>query len=405
MLVSDDNKPPGYRGVFQERDFRALWAAHALLNLGEVMKALALSALVYSRSGSPLLAGIAYVAGFLPQVLGSAALLSLADRLPTRPTMAGWDVARAAGAAVLALDMLPVPGVLALTMLYGLFDPVPAAMKTALLPELLGARRFVPAQSLMNITVGAAQIAGFAVGGGLLALLGPVGTLWVVCGGALLSAAVLRLGLRIRPSRGVGRAAVTPAQALATTWSVNRALWADVRVRRLLLALWLPACWIVGAEALMISYADEIGSPRAVGALLTAAAVGMLFGDVLVGRFATQSQRNRWALPLSVLLGAPYLLFAAQPGIAVAAGLAALASIGFGYSLCLQEPFVSAVPVESRGQAFGLSTSGLMSCQGIAAGLTGVVAELVRPSVGIAMAAVASLVCTALLGRVLRPTP
>ncbi|MFF9090499.1 MFS transporter [Streptomyces sp. NPDC014991] len=402
MLVRDDTKPPGYREVFRERDFRALWAAHALLNLGEVMKALALSALVYSRSGSPLLSGIAYVAGLLPQVLGSAALLSLADRLSPRLTMAGWDVARAVGALVLALDVLPVPGVLALSMLYGLFDPVPAAMKTALLPELTGDRGFVPAQSLMNITVGAAQITGFAVGGSLLALFGPVGTLWVVCGGALLSAVLLRLGLRIRPPRGTDSAAITPARALATTWSVNRMLWADLRVRRLLLALCLPACWIVGAEALMISYADEIGSPRAVSALLAAAAVGMLIGDILVGRFATQRQRNRWALPLSVLLGAPYLFFAAQPGIAVATGLAALASVGFGYSLCLQGPFMSAVPVESRGQAFGLATSGLMSCQGIAAGLTGVVAETVQPSVGVAMAAVASLLCTALLGRVLR---
>ncbi|KJS53272.1 hypothetical protein VM98_26250 [Streptomyces rubellomurinus subsp. indigoferus] len=405
MLVSDDTRPPGYREVFRERDFRVLWVAHAVLNLGEVMKALALSALVYSRSGSPLLSGIAYVAGLLPQVFGSAALLSLADRLPPRLTMAAWDAARAAGAAVLALDVLPVPGVLALSMLYGLFDPVPAAMKTALLPELMGDRRFVLAQSLMNVTVGAAQICGFAVGGALLALLGPVGTLWVVCGGALLSAAVLRLGLRIRPPRGAGGSAVAPARALSTTWAVNRALWADVRVRRLLLALCLPACWIVGAEATMISYADEIGSPRAVGALLTAAALGMLIGDTLVGRFATRCRRSRWALPLSVLLGAPYLLFAAQPGIAAAAGLAALASIGFGYSLCLQESFVDVVPVESRGQAFGLAASGLMSCQGIAAGLTGAVAELARPSAGITVAAAASLLCTALLVRVLRPTP
>ncbi|MEU2309399.1 MFS transporter [Streptomyces misionensis] len=405
MPISDDTKSTGYREVLGERDFRALWAAHALLNLGEIMKSLALSALVYSLSGSPLLSGITYVAGLLPQVLGSAALLSFADRLPPRATLVCWDVARAAGVAVLALDVLPVAGVLALTMLYGLFDPVPASMKMALLPDILGSRRFVLAQSLMNITVGAAQITGFAVGGGLLALVGPIGTLWVVCGGALLSATVLRLGLRIRPSRRVHSAAITPAAALAATWSVNRTLWADVRVRRLLLALCLPASWIVGAEALMISYADEIGSPQAVGALLSAAAVGMLLGDSLIGRFATQDRRNRWALPLAVLLGTPYLLFPAQPGVVVAAGLAALASIGFGYSLCLQEPFVSAVPVASRGQAFGLATSALMSCQGIATGLTGVVAELERPSVGIATAAVASLLCTVLLRRVLRPMP
>ncbi|MGW4178642.1 MFS transporter [Streptomyces rubiginosohelvolus] len=400
-----DTDPTGYREVFREKDFRALWAGHALLNLGEAMKALALSALVFSQTGSPLLSGIAYVAGLLPQVLGSATLLSFADRLPPRATMACWDLARAAGAAVLAADLLPVAGVLALAMLYGLFDPVPASMKMALVPEVLGPGRFVLGQSLMNAAIGATQIAGFAVGGGLLALLGPSGVLWAVCGSALLSAATLRLGLGVLPARRTDSASASPSAGLAVTWAVNRALLGDPQVRRLLLALCLPASWIVGAEALMISYVDEIGSPRGVGALLTAAAVGMLVGDVIIGRFTTQHRRDRWALWLAVMLGAPYLLFLMQPGIAVASVLAALASIGFGYSLCLQAPFVNAVPAESRGQAFGLAASGLMSCQGVAAGLTGLVAQMLRPSVGIAVAAAASLVCTVLLVRVLRPAP
>jgi predicted MFS family arabinose efflux permease len=384
-------------------DFRSLWTQHTLLNLSEAMKALALSVLIFDRTGSPLLSAIAFLAGFLPQALSSTTVLSFADRLPPRATLFCWDLVRAASAAVFAADRLPVAGMLTLALAYGLFAPVPSAMKAALLVEIVDTRRFVVGQSLFNATIGVTQITGYAVGGGLLALLSPSGILWVVTGMALLSALVVRLGLSARPARQSRSSNASHLAAITATWRVNRTLLADTRTRRLLLAQWLPASCIVGAEALAVSYADEIGSPSAAGALLTSAAIGMLVGDVLVGRFVSQQVRVRWALALALLLAGPYLLYMLRPGIVVAAAAAGLASVGFSYTLSLQLPFIEAVPAAARGQALGVAGSGLMTCQGVAAGLAGMVAEASRPSMAIGAAAVASILCTAFLAGVLRP--
>jgi hypothetical protein len=71
-----------------------LFAASGLFLVGETVKMLALSVLIYAATGSPLLAALAYVAGFLPQALGGTFLLSTADRWRPRRLMVGYDLAR-----------------------------------------------------------------------------------------------------------------------------------------------------------------------------------------------------------------------------------------------------------------------------------------------------------------------
>lgn len=406
-LVADPvagTEETSFLSILRVGEFRNLWFAHALLVLGESMKMLALSALVYERTRSPLLASIAYLCSFLPQAVGSSVFLAFADRLGRRALLVGWDLIRAAAAAVLATGLLPVPAMLALVMLVGLFDPVPAAAKLALLPDVLDARSFVLGRSLFNITVGVTQIAGYAVGGALLVAIGPLAAFWGTAALAVVSALILRFGLRVHPSRLDGPAAKSRvAHGIIASLRGNRTLLADPLIRGLLFAQWFPAGWIVGAEALMVSYAAEIGHPGALGAFLTAAAAGMLIGDVAVGRFARQRARNRWALPLAVLLGLPYLLFVLKPGVLMAAALAVLASVGFGYNLCLQAPFVEVVPPQMRGHALGLAGAGLMSWQGIAAALVGALAEVISPAQAMAVAAACSLLTTLAVVRWLRP--
>ena len=61
-----------YREVFAVREYRALLGGFALQLTGETVKMLALAVLVFASTGSPLLAALAYVAGFLPQALAQA---------------------------------------------------------------------------------------------------------------------------------------------------------------------------------------------------------------------------------------------------------------------------------------------------------------------------------------------
>ncbi|NEA48742.1 MFS transporter, partial [Streptomyces sp. SID10815] len=90
---------------------------------------------------------------------------------------------------------------------------------------------------------------------------------------------------------------------------------------------------------LYVSYA-----PGAAGTLFACAALGMLAGDVTVGRLLPPAVRRRSATPLLTLLAAPYLVFALHPPVPVAACLVTLASAGFGASLVQQERLMRLTP-------------------------------------------------------------
>ncbi|MFI6596636.1 MFS transporter [Nonomuraea sp. NPDC050536] len=381
-----------YRDVFRVTEFRAVFADHALGVAANTMQMLGLSALVYAHTGSPLLSAIAYLAGFLPHAVGGLSLLSFADRLPPRALLIGWHLAGVAVACAIAPGRLPVWAALALVVAVGVTTPVAEAAKLALLVDVLAEPAYVLARSTLNAAVGVTQIVGFAVGGSLLALISPSGALWCT---ALLYAAgalVLRFRLAARPARAAGRASV------ATTWRGTRELVAIPAVRVLLLAQWLPSGLIVGAEALFVSYAGS-----SAGALLMAAAAGMLAGDIVVGRVLTPRGRAVAMVPLMVLLAAPYLIFALTPAVALASALACVASFGYGHHLALQERYLAAVPEEARGQAFGLANSGMMTTQGLAAAALGTIAQLSTPggaiALGGALALATSLVLAPFLWR------
>jgi MFS family permease len=403
MSVTDD-RPATYREVFAVPEFRVLFAGFAITLVGESAMILALTVLIYDATGSSLLAALGFVAGFLPHAVGGTFLLALADRWRPRPVMTGYSVARVALAAVLAFGVLPPLGMIALVFAVGLFTPVHAAARTALLPELLAGDAYVVGRSIFTATVGAMLVVGYAAGGVLIALVGPYGALWLTAATGLVAALLTRFGLADRPARS----SLDPASAdskgtVRQTWRVNRALLSDPAIRGLLLAQWLPAILVVGAEGVLVPYAGAIGAGASVGVLFGATAVGMIAGDLVVGRWVGPARRERLTPWLAGLLGLPLLAFLARPGLIAAAGLLAMGTFGFAYQLGLARRFLAAVPERNRGQAFGLASTGLMALQGGAVASAGALAELITPSVVVAIFGAASLAATLLLRRQLVP--
>jgi MFS family permease len=396
--------------VFAVREFRVLFGSFALLISGDSIKMLALSVLVYAQTGSPGLSAAAYMVGWLPYIVGGVFLLSLADRLPPRAVMVTGELVRVVVCLLLAFAGLPVPVMLGLVLVTGLFSPVFGASRSALLPDVLPGDAFVLARSLMGVTSASAQIAGLAVGGAFLAVAGPRGALAVTALLSAVAAMVLRYGLPYRPARGIPAApqagsgeAVSQAGsggAVRVTLRVNRALVGDRRVRGLLLASWLPCMCLAGAEAMIVPY---LGGRGQAGVVLAAAAAGMAVGEFTVGRFAAPWLRERLSLPLAVLIGVPWLAFLAAPGVGWAAVLAAVAAGGLSYQLGLQRRFLESVPEEVRGQAFGLQSAGLMTGQAVGAAAIGALGEAVGPGTAIAAAGVAGILVALALSRPLRP--
>ncbi|MEU5862999.1 MFS transporter [Nonomuraea sp. NPDC047529] len=390
-----------YGDVFAVKEFRVLFGSFALLVTGDSIKMLALSVLVYARTGSPGLSAAAYMAGWLPYIVGGMFLLSLADRLRPRALMVTGELVRAAVCLLLAYAGLPVWAMLALVLVSGLFSPVFGAARSAALPDVLPGDSFVLGRSVLGVASAASQVGGLAAGGAFLAFAGAPGALAATAALAVAGAVVLRLGLPDRPARTASGRGGTGA--VRQTLRVNRSLLADPRVRGLLLAGWVPTMFLAGAEAMIVPY---LGGQGRAGVVLAAAAAGMAVGEFAVGRFAAPPLRERLSAPLAVLLGVPWLAFALGPGIGWAAVLAASAAAGLAYQLGLQRRFVDAVPEEGRGQAFGLQSAGLMTGQAAGAALVGVLGESIGPGPAIVVAGAAGVLgALALLGALRPPHP
>ncbi|MFF2960740.1 MFS transporter [Streptomyces sp. NPDC057963] len=372
-----------YRELFRTPQFKPLFATSAVQVAGSTMSGLALGTLVYAATDSPLLAALSMFGSSLAQVIGATVLMSAADRLPPRAAMTGMALAFGLATAVLAVPGLPLPAVFAIVLIEGVVAAVGGGVRYGLLHEVLPEDGYLLGRSVLNMCVGLMQIGGFGLGGLLVATLSARGTLLVAAALYLTGAAVARFGLARRPPRATGR------PSAAETWRTNAVLWSSGPRRRVYLALWVPNGLIVGCESLFVPFA-----PEHAGLLFACAALGMLVGDTAAGRFVAPRWRGRPALPMLVLLAAPYLLFAARPALPLAIALAALASVGFSASLLLQERLMALTPKEITGQALGLHSSGMLTMQGVAAAFAGALAQWTPPGTAMAVLAGASLAVT-----------
>lgn len=160
----------------------------------------------------------------------------------------------------------------------------------------------------------------------------------------------------------------------------------------------VPNGLIVGCESLFIPYV-----PRHGRLLFVSAAVGMLAGDTLAGRFIADRWRERLGASLRLVLAAPYLIFTMRPALPVAVAAVVIASVGYCASLLLRERLTALTPRELSGQSLGLASSGMLTMQGAGAAVAGAVAQLSSPGAAMAAMAAVSLAVTLTLAPGLRP--
>lgn len=382
-----------YRDLFRAREFSSLFVVLSVRNAAETMSALALGTLIYGRTGSPLLSALAMFGSSFAQVVGAMTLLSTADRVAPKTALTTVGMLMTLCIAVLAVPGLPVWVLLSIELGQGLVSAASGGVVWGLVNETVAPGAYVLGRSVFNASVGVMQIAGFAAGGALLGFVSARGALWVAAGLSLASVALARIGLTARPPRAVGRASVRE------TWAVNLRLWSSPARRYVYLALWVPNGLIVGCEAIFVAYA-----PHSAAVLFVAAAVGMLGGDITVGRFVSERWRARLIGPLRLLVAAPYLVLVASPVPAITVLPVAVASFGYSAGLLLQERLLALTPAESHGQALGLHGAGMRTLQAVGATLGGSIAGLVAPGCAMALLGTASLLVTVSLTPHLRRT-
>jgi predicted MFS family arabinose efflux permease len=376
----------GYVELFGHREFRALWTGSALGVAATTMSSLSLATLVFAQTGSSLLTAVTMFGPSLVQVAGATTLMSAADTAPPRPVLTLVSAAMACALAVQAvLDLTPATR-LTIVLAAAYVMSIGSGVRWGLLSEVLAPERYALARSAMNVSVGVMQVVGFAVGGTLLHVLNVQQIFWLAAGLAALAVPVTWWGIadhRPRRERRTG---------MRETWRGNRVLLRLPSTRPLLVALCVPNGLVVGCEALFVPYAGE-----AAASLFVAGALGMLTGDLVMGRVLTPAQRRQSAGWLRLWLALPFVTFLAHPDIPLAALLVGAATIGYAATLAQQEILMQLTPAPLYGQVLGVDSAARVTCQGLGALLAGGVAELIEPSHAIAALALGSLVVSTIL--------
>ncbi|HJP80062.1 MAG TPA: MFS transporter [Pseudonocardiaceae bacterium] len=373
---ADQRRPARFRDAFVVREFRTVWTAYVLSVCGDQLAAVALSVLVFSRTGSPAWAALTYALTFLPDLLGGPLLAGLADRYPRRTIMITADVSRAVLVGLMAIPHQSLAVLVVLLFVVQLLSSPFTAARGAVVPALLTGDRYVAGMTIMRMTYQLGSVAGFAVGGAVLAGLGTSRALLVDALTFVASALLVTFG--VGPHRPAGAA---PDQR-PSWWSTLSGGWRLVMHDRRLRSLIGLAC-VSGAyiapEGLAVAYAAQLhGNSAAVGILMAANPAGMVLGMIVLQRLRPSLRLTLFG-PLAVATCAVLIPTAWTPGFVLAVSLWFVSGAGSAYNMITQATFMQNVPDHRRGQALGLAQTSLRVAQGVGIVGAGLLAQVFAP--------------------------
>jgi hypothetical protein len=241
-----------------------------------------------------------------------------------------------------------------------------------------------------------AQIAGYAMGGGLLAGLSPHAVLGVGVATYAVSACALRMFLGAHPqdARRDRPDASLAADSLHGVGQVLR----NRPLRRVLLLGWLVPLLMVVPEALAAPSVAVRGLPSsATGWWLAAGPAGTVAGELAGVWLIAAARRGALTTPLAACGFVPFLVFVLDPSLALALVLLTASGLCGAYLLGLDQLLLDVTPPDLLGRAYTVNTSVLMATQGIGFAGAGALAEVVPPDRVIAVAGLAGLVTVAVL--------
>lgn len=381
-----------YRAVFAIREFRTLWWAQVVSYLGDQVAQVAIAVLVYARTGSPWLTALAYALTYLPPILGGPLLVGLADTFPRRQVMITLDLVRGGLVELMALPRMPLGGTCALLCVTVLLGPPFSAARSAMLPQILPRERLAVGSTVGNLTFQTSQVAGFLVGGILVAALGAYRSLALDALSFCLSAALITGWVRPRPYSGE-----TPTRPLHTMVRDMALIFRRPAARTLVLFGWLAGFAVV-PEGLAAPYARILGGgPLTVGLLMCAMPAGTVAGALVIGRLSRPDERLRMIGALAMLSCAPLAGSLLRPPLPVLFGLLTLAGVGGAYQLAAARAFVDTLPAGQRGRAFGVAQSGLLAAQALGILVAGAAARWVSAPTVVAVAGLLGATAAAVL--------
>ena len=316
-----------YHLVRGNADFRRLWLAQIVSELGDWFYSVAIYDLVLRLTGSAQLVGAAVLLQVLPMFFLGPTAGAVNDRVSRKSVMIAADLARA----LIVLGMVAVHTRDQLWILYLLLaaEVVSASFfepgHTALIPNLVSERQVILANALSSVTWSFNLAVGAGVGGVVVYLLGRNAAFVINSFSFVISALlIVRIGAAEPHLEAHRHLKWTEILGLEPILEGIRYVKGDLRLTCLLFLK--CGLGLIGANLVLLPLMGErefhVAGTGVMGmsTLFMFRGVGALIGPLIGGRIAGPSQpRMRLGLLIGfVAVGVFYVLFSRAPSLALA---------------------------------------------------------------------------------------
>jgi len=347
---------PSYADLMRVPSYLPIFLANALSMWGDYVARVTIAAVVFERTRSPLATATTLAISFVPTFLGRSLLGPVVDRFRYKSVLLTSHLMRALcvlGLVWLVVAAAPLVWVFTVLFLLELIGGAASASNLVLITDLFEHDRplYARAVGLAAMAEQVNQALGLALGGGLVALVGPRVGLLIDFGAFVVAATTILVVVRFRPvhgTRGHGvRGFVGDLGEAIGDLAHNTVL------ARLITLSAVASLGIAAPEALAIPIAGDNGWG---GVLMATPIIGAVFGILLIGRLDVHRQNNA-IMPLALAMPLPLLAVAAKPPLAVLVALFFVSGLLQAFMVPLQATFALATAPELRGRIFSLAGS------------------------------------------------
>jgi MFS family permease len=338
--------------MIRDRSLLALLAGEFVSRLGSQFTTLALPWFVLVTTGSPSKMGLVFAVELAPIALLGIPSAVLVERFGPKRWLVSMDALRAP--IVAAVPFLHAVGglsfglILVVGALHGAFSVGYFTSQRLILPAVVGEdeQRLAQANGVLEGTTNLTNLAGPALAGVLIAVLGAVNVMWIDAASYL--ASVVLIGLFVRVHRTVSEDTEDVGGIFAGLRYLRRdTLLARVSVSSLVFGFVFP---MLSASFPVLAYQQYHHNPRVAGFLFAVIGAGQVVGSVLAYRLVTRIKPMRLASFAALATGPP--LWFLVPHLPLAVVAVVLAVIGASVPL-INAPYLGMltmrVPPALRG--------------------------------------------------------
>lgn len=305
------SKPSAFR-AFSHRNYRVLFPANVLSNIGTWAQRIAQDWLVLELTNSAQLLGIITALQFLPSLLLSLYGGVLADRFDKRTLLIITNIGAGLGSLTLGLlvitEQVEVWHVAVLAFTVGVFSALDAPVRTSFNSELVGQKDIPSAISLNSANFNAGRLIGPAASGFLIVLFG-TGLSFVINSFTYVAVVVSLILIR----KNELFISVKPERGAKLKEAVNYVL-GHTEIRLVMIAVFFATTFGLNFQIFMAVMAtQEFGKgPAEFGILGSILAVGSFTG-VLVSARLEHMRVPKWVMRFGMAFGSLLMITAWMP--------------------------------------------------------------------------------------------